>query len=471
MNVEVEKLEHNMAKLTITVDSARFEEAITQAYKKMKNQISIPGFRKGKVPQVMVEKMYGPGIFYEDAANIVIPEAYDEAMIQLKDLPITSQPEIDVSQMNKGEDFIFTAEVALKPEVTLGQYTGIEVEEIPVEVTEDEVDNKIAQTQEQNSREISVDRPAASGDIVIIDFDGSIDGESFEGGSASDYSLELGSGTFIPGFEDQLTGVSGGSDVEVNVTFPEDYSQADVAGKDAVFKVKVKDVRTKELPELDDDFAQDVSECDTFEEYREQVRQEIIEEKKDEGLQEKQNRLMETIVGNCEMDIPDAMVNTQASQMLEQYSQQMRYSGLTMEQYYRYTNTNEEMLLEELKPQALSNIQRRLVLEAVAKAEGLEATDEELEEEYEKMAKDYNMDVESVKEYFGDDQADMIRSDISADKALKFITDNSVEIPAAAADEETGEESSPEEEAKEPEEGVPDTEDADTSDDTAADKE
>lgn len=434
MSLQVEKLEHNMAKLTITVPADRFDKAITQAYKKMKNQISIPGFRKGKVPQAMVEKMYGAGMFYEDAANIVIPEAYDEALAEIKDVVITSQPDIDVVQINKGQDFIFTAEVAVKPEVKLGDYKGIEVPETVIEVTDEEIESELKKTQEQNAREISVDRPAENGDTVVIDYEGSVDGELFDGGSAKDYSLVLGSGSFIPGFEDQLVGAAADSDVDVHVTFPEEYHAAELAGKEALFKVKVHEVKTKELPEIDDEFAQDVSECETLEEYKAEVKKTIEDRKAGAALQTKQENVMRKVIENAEMDIPEPMVMTQTRQMQDRFAQQMQYNGLTMEQYYQFSGLTPEKLLESLKPQALKNIQSRLVLEAIAAAENIQISEEEIDAEYSKLAEQYNMEVEKLKEIFGDTETEAIKSDLSAQKALDLVTEAAVEVPVAAVE-------------------------------------
>ncbi|MGN0205069.1 MAG: trigger factor [Coprococcus sp.] len=434
MSVQVEKLEHNMAKLTITVPAETFDKAITQAYKKMKNQISIPGFRKGKVPQAMVEKMYGAGMFYEDAANIVIPDAYDEALAEVKDITITSQPSIDIVQINKGQEFIFTAEVAVKPEVTLGQYKGIEVPETVIEVTDEEIAAELKKVQEQNAREISVDRPAESGDTVVIDYEGSVDGELFDGGTATDHPLVLGSNSFIPGFEDQLIGATADSDVDVHVTFPEEYHAEDLAGKEALFKVKVHEVKRKELPEINDEFAQDVSEFDTLEEYKADVKKGIADKKADAARQEKQEKIISQIVENAEMDIPDPMVTTQARQMMDQFAQQMQYNGLSMAQYYQFTGLTPDGLLEQMKPQALKNIQNRLVLEAIAKAENYEASEEEVEAEFAKLAEKYNMTVEKIKEIFADEQKEGIKSDLAAQKALDLITDAAVEVPVAAVE-------------------------------------
>ena len=429
MSVQVEKLEHNMAKLTITVPAETFNKAITQAYKKMKNQISIPGFRKGKVPQAMVEKMYGAGMFYEDAANIVIPEEYDKALAEVKDIKITSQPAIDVTQMEKGKEFIFTAEVAIKPEVTLGQYKGIEVPETKVEVTDEEIEAELKKVQEQNAREITVDRPAENGDTVVIDFEGSVDGEVFEGGTAENHPLVLGSGSFIPGFEDQLVGATADSDVEVNVTFPEDYQAKDLAGKAAVFKVKVHEIKKKELPEINDEFAQDVSEFDTLDEYKEDVKKGIAEQKEKAVRQEKQEKIIRQIVENAEMDIPDPMVVTQTRQMMDQFAQQMQSNGLSMAQYYQFTGLTPDGLLEQMKPQAQKNIENRLVLEAIAAAEGITASEEEVEKEFANIAERYGLTVDKVKEIFADEETENIKSDIAAQKALDMITEAAVEVP------------------------------------------
>ena len=427
MSVQVEKLEHNMAKLTITVPAETFNKAITQAYKKMKNQISIPGFRKGKVPQAMVEKMYGAGMFYEDAANIVIPEEYDKALAEVKDIKITSQPAIDVTQMEKGKDFIFTAEVATKPEVTLGQYKGIEVPENKVEVTDEEIEAELKKVQEQNAREITVDRPAENGDTVVIDFEGSVDGEVFEGGTAENHPLVLGSGSFIPGFEDQLVGATADSDVEVNVTFPEDYQAKDLAGKAAVFKVKVHEIKKKELPEINDEFAQDVSEFDTLDEYKEDVKKGIAEQKEKAVRQEKQEKIIRQIVENAEMDIPDAMLNTQVRQMLDDFSRRMQSQGLTMEQYFQFTGMTLEKMQEEMKPQALKRIQTRLVLEKIAEVENIQPTDEEVEEEFKKMADAYKMEVEKIKELLGDRELEQMKKDMAVQKAVTLVADEAKE--------------------------------------------
>ena len=428
MSVQVETLEHNMAKLTVTVPAEKFDEAIHQTYLKMKNQISAPGFRKGKVPQHMVEKMYGAGIFYEEAANSLIPDAYNNALAEVKDIEITSQPSIEVVKIGKGEDFVFTAEVATKPEAVIGQYKGIEVAVEPVEVTDEEVDDEIKRTQSQNGRTIDAERPAENGDTVVIDYVGTVDGVAFDGGTADGQNLVLGSGAFIPGFEDQLVGAEAGAEVDVNVTFPEDYHEESLAGKPALFKVKVNKVTTRELPELNDEFAQDVSEFDTFEEYKADVRKKITERKENLAMQEKQQKVVDAIIEDAEIDIPEPMVETQARQMVDNYAMQLAQSGLSIDMYYKYTGMNADSMKEQFKPQALKNIQSRLVLEAVAKAEGMEVSDEDLEKEYASMAQQYNMEVEKVKELMGETDLKVIKSDILADKALKFVGEAAVEV-------------------------------------------
>lgn len=428
MSLQVENLEHNMAKVTIEVEAAKLDNAIKQAFNKKKGQFNVPGFRKGKVPFQLIAKEYGVEIFYEDAANILIPDAYAEAMKDT-DLEIVSRPEIDVTQLEKGKDFIFTATFALKPEVTLGDYKGIEVPKTRVTVKKDEIEEELKKVQEQNAREITVDRPAENGDTVVIDFEGSVDGEVFEGGTAENHPLVLGSGSFIPGFEDQLVGATADSDVEVNVTFPEDYQAKDLAGKAAVFKVKVHEIKKKELPEINDEFAQDVSEFDTLDEYKEDVKKGIAEQKEKAVRQEKQEKIIRQIVENAEMDIPDPMVVTQTRQMMDQFAQQMQSNGLSMAQYYQFTGLTPDGLLEQMKPQAQKNIENRLVLEAIAAAEGITASEEEVEKEFANIAERYGLTVDKVKEIFADEETENIKSDIAAQKALDMITEAAVEVP------------------------------------------
>lgn len=393
MSVQVEKLEKNMAKLTIEVSSEEFENAIAKAYKKNKNKISMPGFRKGKAPRAMIEKMYGKGIFYEDAANSIIPDAYADAAKE-SELEIVAQPEIDVTQIESGKPFIFTATVALKPEVTLGEYKGIEVEKKEVEVTDEEVEAEINKVRESNARMLDIDdRATQDGDTVLIDFDGYVDGKQFEGGKADDYSLVLGSHSFIDNFEEQLVGKNIGDDVEVNVTFPENYQAEELQGKPAVFKVKIKEIKVKELPELDDDFAQDVSNFDTIAEYKEDLKKKLTENKEEALKREREEAVIGKIIENAQMDIPEQMVDAQTRQMTQEFAQRLSSQGLSIDQYMQFTGLTPQKMIEELKPQALKRIQSRLVLEAVVAAENIETTEEELDKEIENMASMYQMEV------------------------------------------------------------------------------
>ena len=423
MSVQVEKLENNMAKLTIEVAAEEFVAATKKAYNKNKNQISVQGFRKGKAPQAIIEKLYGASIFYEDAANDLIPGAY-EAAAKESGLEITSYPSIDVVQVEKGKPFIFTAEVALRPDVELGEYKGVEIEKVSAEVTEEDIEAEIKKVQEQNAREVTVDRPAENGDTVMIDYEGSVDGELFEGGSAEGYGLVLGSGSFIPGFEDQLIGASAGADVDVHVTFPEAYHADDLAGKEALFKVKVHEVKTKDYPIVDDEFAQDVSDFDTLEEYKEDLKKNLAEKKVQEAKAEKQQKVMNVVVGNAKMDIPEAMVRKSTDDMMNQYAQELGAQGLSMDVYFKYTGMTPQQLAEQLKPQALANIKNRLVLDAIVAAENIEITDDEIEAEIQRLAESWNMEADKVRSYM---DVDLMRNDMSAQKALEMITDAAVE--------------------------------------------
>lgn len=427
MSVQVENLEKNMAKLTIEVSAEELEKALQSAYLKQKKNISIPGFRKGKVPRAMIEKMYGAGVFYEDAANALIPQAYSQAAEESK-LDIVSRPEIHVEQIEKGKPFIFTAEVAVKPDVTLGEYKGVAVPVSHTEVTDEEVEAELKKEQEKNSRTITVeDRAADKGDIVTIDFEGTVDGETFQGGSGKDYPLTLGSGTFIPGFEDQLVGAKAEDVVDVHVTFPEDYNSEELKGKAAVFKCTVHKIETKELPELDDDFAKDVSEFDTLEEYKNSLREDLKKKKEDEAKREKENAAVDKAVANAQMEIPDAMLDTQAAQMVDNFARRLSAQGMSMEQYMQYTGQNAAALQEQMKPQALKQIQTRLVLEKVAQVENIQISDERLEEEFEKMAKMYGMEKDKLKEILGDAEKDQMREDLAVQEAVTFLADNAVE--------------------------------------------
>ena len=424
MSVQVEKLEKNMAKLTIEVPAAEFEAAIQEAYLKNKKRISLPGFRKGKVPRMMIEKMYGEGFFYEDAANAVIPKAYEKAAME-SEIEIVSRPEINVEQIGKGKDFIFTATVAVKPEVTLGQYKGLEYDEKPVEVTDEDLEQELKKVQEQNARTVTVeDRAIANGDIAVIDFTGSVDGEEFEGGKGEDYELVIGSHSFIDTFEDQLIGKNTGDEVEVNVTFPEDYQVADLAGKPALFKVVIKAIKTKEVPELDDEFASDVSDFDTLDEYKEDLKKTILEKKEKAAKTAKENALVDKVIENAQMDIPEPMIELEVRQMADEFAQRMQMQGLSMEQYMQYTGLTSEKLLEEMKPNAEKKIKTRLVLEAVVDAEKIEVSAEELEAEYKKLADMYQMEVDKVKEIMGTAGEENMKKDIAVQKAVDVIADS-----------------------------------------------
>lgn len=427
MSLQVEKLEKNMAKLTIEVGAEELEKAIEKAYQKQKKQISIPGFRKGKVPRQMVEKMYGKEVFYEDAANELIPDAYDKALSECEE-DIVSSPKIEVTQIEAGKPFVFTATVALKPEVKLGKYKGLKIDKIDTEVTEEEVDAEINRERENNARNITVeDRPVEDGDMTTLDFEGFVDGVPFEGGKGENYPLTIGSGAFIPGFEEQLVGAEIGKEVEVNVTFPEDYQAEDLKGKAAVFKCTVKEIKEKELPELDDEFASEVSEFETLAEYREDVKKNLTEKKEKDAKNAREDAAIKAAVEVAEMEIPDAMLETQQRQMVDEFAQRITMQGLSMEQYFQFTGTNYQKMVEQVKPQALERIKSRLVLEAVAAAEKIEATEEDYEKELETMAEVYQMEVSKVKELMGEREKKNIMQDLAVRKAAEFVAENAKE--------------------------------------------
>ncbi|MBQ9928432.1 MAG: trigger factor [Lachnospiraceae bacterium] len=427
MSVQVEKLEKNMAKLTIEVSAEELEKAIEDAYQKNKNKISVPGFRKGKVPRQMIERMYGKEIFYEDAANALIPGAYEKALDECEE-DIVSSPSIDVVQIEAGKPFIFTAEVALKPEVKLGKYKGVKVEKADITVTDEEVDAEINRERENNARNIEVtDRAVKDGDMTVIDFEGFVDEVAFEGGKGENYPLTIGSGAFIPGFEEQLVGAEIGKEVEVNVTFPEDYHAEDLKGKAAVFKCTVKEIKEKELPALDDEFAAEVSEFDTLAEYKADVKGKLEEKKAKEAKDAKEAAVIEAIVKDSEMEIPEAMLETQQRQMVDEFAQRIQMQGLSMEQYFQFTGATYEQMIEQVKPQAEKRIQSRLVLEAIVKAENIVATDEDYEEELKVMAEAYQMEVEKVKELLPEKSAEQIKKDIAVRKAAEFAVENAKE--------------------------------------------
>ena len=428
MSLQVEKLEHNMAKLTVEVSAEEFEKALNGAYMKQRGKISIPGFRKGKVPRQMVEKMYGVEIFYDDdAANAIIPEAYAKAYDE-SELEIVSQPKIEVVQIEKGKPFIFTAEVALKPEVTLGEYKGLKVDKYSNRVTQKEVEERLVQEQEKNARTIAVEgRPVQDKDEVVLDFEGFVDGVAFEGGKGENYPLTIGSGAFIPGFEEQLIGAEAGKEVEVNVTFPQEYHAPELAGKAAVFKCTVNEIKAKELPELDDEFAAEISEFDTLDELKADIKAKIKEQKNADGKRQKEDQAMEQVVENATMDIPEAMIDTQVRQMADDFAQRMQQQGLNMEQYFQFTGMTAEKMLEELRPQAVKRIQTRLVLEAIVKAENIEITDERIDEELAKMAEAYKMEVEKLKEFMGENEKAQMKMDLAVQEAVTLVVDNTVE--------------------------------------------
>ena len=426
MSLQVERLEHNMAKLTIEVSAEELEGALQKAYQKQKGKISIPGFRKGKVPRQLVEKMYGPEIFYDDAANALIPEAYAKAYDE-SGLDIVSQPKIDVTQIEKGKAFIFTAEVAVKPEVTLGQYKGIEVDSFSTEVSAEEVEAKLAEEQNKNARTITVEgRPVQDKDEVVLDFEGFVDGVAFEGGKGENYPLTIGSGSFIPGFEEQLIGVEPEQEVEGKVTCPEDYHAEDLKGKDAVFKCTVHEIKAKELPELDDEFASEVSEFDTLEEYKADVEKKLREEKESTGKRAQEDQAVNAIIANAEMDLPEAMIETEARQMLDNFAQRLQQQGLTFEQYMQFTGMTVDKMTEEMRPQAEKRIKTRLVLEAIVSAENIEVSDERLDEEVAKMAEAYGMEVDKLKEYMGDREKEQMKLDMAVQDAITFVVENAV---------------------------------------------
>ena len=428
MSLQVEKLENNMAKLTIEVPAEELEKAIEGAYQKNRGRISIPGFRKGKAPRKMIEQMYGREVFYEDAANDLIPDAYEKAYDECEE-EIVSSPQIDVVQLEAGKPFIFTAEVALKPEVTLGQYKGVKVDKADLEVTEDEVTAEIDKERDKNSRTVDVtDRPVKDGDVATIDFEGFMDGVAFDGGKGSDYPLTIGSHAFIPGFEEELIGAEIGVETEVNVTFPEDYQAEELAGKPAVFKCTVKRLQEKQMPELDDDFVGEVSEeSDTVEEYREEIKKKLEKRKADEAKAVKEDAVIDAIIADAKMDIPEAMIETQQRQMVQDYAQRMQSQGISMEQYMQFTGMTGEMLMEQVKPQVMKKIQSRLVLEAVAAAEDIQVTEEEIAEELKTMGEAYQMEPEKVEELLGENGREQVKGDISVRKAVDFVVENAVE--------------------------------------------
>lgn len=422
MNVQVENLEKNMAKLTIEVDAAELDKAINKAYNRQKSRIAIPGFRKGKVPRQIIEKMYGEAVFFDEASDILVRETYSDAYDE-SGLDIVSQPEIEVVTIEKGEPFVYTATVAVKPEVKLGKYKGVEVTAIDTDVSEEEIDQAMEREQELNARTVEVERPVEDGDTVNIDFDGFMEDKRFDGGKGENYPLVIGSGSFIPGFEEQLIGASKGDNVDVNVTFPEDYHEEKLAGKPALFKVKVNSISAKEMPELDDDFAADAG-YDTIAEFREEKKKELVEVKEKNARREQTDEAVRKIVEDSEMDIPDAMLDFQVEQMLQEMAGSLMQQGMTLEQYAQFTGQTPAQLRAQMRPDALERTQGSLVLEAVAKAENIEATDEDVDKEIEEMAKMYGMKAEDLKKNMQETETENMKKDIAVQKAADFVVDN-----------------------------------------------
>lgn len=427
MSLQVEKLEKNMAKLTIEVSAEEFSKAVEAAYQKNKNKISVPGFRKGKVPKKVIEQMYGKAVFYEEAANAVIPDAYEKALEECSET-IVSSPKVNVEQIEEGKPFIFTAEVALKPEVVLGTYKGVEVEKTDVTVTDEEVDADLAQQRENNARTVTVEnRGVQDGDIAVIDFEGFTDGAAFDGGKGENYSLTIGSHSFIDNFEEQLIGKNAGEECEVNVTFPEDYQAEELAGKPAVFKVTVKEIKEKQLPELDDEFAGEVSEFDTLEEYKEDIRKKLTEKKEEDAKNAKEDAVIDAIIADAQMEIPDAMVETQQRQIVDDFAQKLQMQGITLDQYFQYTGLTQDVMLAQVKPQAERKIKSRLVLEAVVAAENITASEEDYEEEIKRMAGMYQMEEDKIKEVMGENGKKQIMEDLAVKKAAEFVVNEAKE--------------------------------------------
>ena len=421
MSVQVEKLEKNMAKLTVEVSAEDFKAAIKKAYNKTKNRFAIPGFRKGKASQAVIEKMYGEAVFYEDAADEAINSTYAEAMKE-SGLDIVSRPEITVEQIGKDQAFIYSALVAVKPEVTLGEYKGVEVEKADAAVTAEDVEAELKRVQEQNARLLTVeDRPVADGDQTVIDFEGFVDGKGFEGGKAEDYPLTIGSHSFIDTFEEQLIGKNIGVECEVNVTFPTEYHAAELAGKPAMFKVTVKEIKVKELPALDDEFASEVSEFDTLDEYKQDIEKKLQERKEKAAASQNEDRVVAKVVENASMEIPEKMIDAQVDNMLRETAQRMQSQGLSMDLYMKYTGMTADQMKDQMRPEAVKRIQTRLVLEAVVKAENIETSEEKLDEEIAKMAEAYKMEADKLKSYMTDSDKDQMKQDLAVQAAVDLL--------------------------------------------------
>jgi len=427
MSTQVEKLEHNMVKLTVEVSAEEFAKAVKAAYNKNKNKITIPGFRKGHAPQQLIEKLYGPVIFFEDAANALINQTYNEEA-ESTGLEFVSRPEFDVDQIEKGKPFIYTATVAVRPEVKLGQYRGLEVTRQETLVSDDEINEELKREQEKNSRLVEVERPVQDGDTVILDYSGSVDGEKFDGGTAENQTLVIGSGSFIPGFEEQLVGMAKDETKDITVTFPEEYHAENLAGKEAVFTCTIHKIQEKELPELDDEFAQDVSEFETLDEYKKSIMDKLTERKQRSAKAAQENEAVDKVIAASEMDIPEAMIDSQVTSMYQDYARQLQSQGIPIDTYLQYMGTTEEKVKSDMRPQALKQIQTRLVLEEVAKAESLEPNDLRLEEEIDKIAKQYQMETEKLKQSIGDFEREQMKKDIAVQEAITLILDTAKEV-------------------------------------------
>ncbi|MGM8215525.1 trigger factor [Bacillaceae bacterium W0354] len=425
MSAKWEKKEGNEGVLTIEVDAKDFDQALDQAFKKVVKQIQVPGFRKGKVPRSIFEKRFGVESLYQDAIDIVLPEAYSNAVDETGITPV-DRPEIDVEQIEQGKPVIFTATVTVKPEVKLGEYKGLEVEEQDTTVTDEEVESELKLLQERHAElVVKEEGQVENGDTVVIDFEGFMDGEAFEGGSAENHTLEIGSGQFIPGFEEQLVGKSAGEDVEVVVTFPEDYQAEDLAGKEATFKVKIHEVKSKELPELDDEFAKDVDEdVETLDELTKKTRERLEEQKKTDADNELRESLINQASENAEIDIPQAMIDSELDRMLQEFEQRLQMQGMTLDIYYQFSGQNEDALKGQMKEDAEKRVRTNLTLEAIAEEEKLEASEEDVQKELEEMATMYNTDVDNLTKMLGGN-TDMLKDDLKLRKAIDFLVEQS----------------------------------------------
>ena len=424
MNVKVDKLENNMAKITVTVPAEDFTKAVTESYNRNKGKYPVQGFRKGHAPQKIIENTYGEGVFFEDAINHIIDRTYGDA-IKESGLDVVSKANFDLADMGKGKDFVYTAEVATRPAVELGQYKGVEIEKTDDTVTDEDLNKAVEQEQKRNARLVTVtDRAAADGDTAVIDFDGSVDGVHFDGGKAEDYSLKLGSHSFIEGFEEQVIGHNTGDEFDINVTFPENYGSKELAGKAAVFAIKVKEIKAEELPELDDEFASEVSEFDTLTEYKDDLKKKLEVEKANRNKTIKENRVVDKVIENCKVDLPELMVETKIDGTIDDYTRQMQSQGMSIEDYMKYTGMTMEKLREQVKPQAEKDLKVGLILEAIAKEEKIEVEDKEVEDELQRMADSYQMKLDDIKKYMTDSDKENIRENLKIQKAVQLLVDN-----------------------------------------------